>query len=136
GLCGVTGMKPPYGRVSRYGLVAFASSLDQIGPLAASAADAALQQATIAGLDPRAATSLDKPAPNYTATLERPLAGLRLALIRAHLGEGLDLEVERAVREAIKAYEELGATVVDISLPHNKYAIATYYIIAPCEASS
>ena len=136
GLCGVAGMKPTYGRVSRYGLVAFASSLDQIGPLAHTAEDAALLLEVLAGHDPRDATSIDLPVPPYTETIGQPLAGLRIGLVREHFGEGLDAEVEAAVREAIRVYESLGAGVRELSMPHGKYAVATYYIIAPCEASS
>jgi aspartyl-tRNA(Asn)/glutamyl-tRNA(Gln) amidotransferase subunit A len=136
GLCGITGLKPTYGRVSRFGLVAFASSLDQVGPLARTAKDAALLLEVLAGHDPKDSTSLDVPAAKYTASVTQAIAGLRLGVAREHVGEGLDAEVERAVREAIRVYESLGATVHDISLPHAKYAVATYYIIAPCEASS
>jgi len=136
GLCGVTGMKPTYGRVSRFGLVAFASSLDQVGPLAWTAEDAALLLEVIAGHDPCDATSIDLPVPCYTASIRRPLENLRIGLVREHFGPGLSSEVDRAVREAIRVYESLGATVKEISLPHSKYAIATYYIIAPSEASS
>lgn len=136
GLCGVTGMKPTYGRVSRYGLVAFASSLDQVGPLACNAEDAAILLEVIAGHDPLDSTSVKRPVPRYSETVREPLAGLRLGLVREHFGEGLDGEVEAAVREAVRVYQSLGATVRDISLPHSKYAVATYYIIAPCEASS
>jgi len=136
GLCGVVGLKPTYGRVSRYGLIAFASSLDQIGPLARTAEDAALMMEVIAGRDPHDATSVDLPVPAYTESISRPLEGLRLGLAREHFGEGLDAEVETAVREAIKVYESLGAKVSEVSLPHAKYAVATYYIIAPSEASS
>jgi aspartyl-tRNA(Asn)/glutamyl-tRNA(Gln) amidotransferase subunit A len=136
GLCGVTGMKPTYGRVSRFGLVAFASSLDQVGPLAWTAEDAALLLEVIAGHDPKDATSIDRPVPSYTATIRQPLEGLRIGLVREHFGEGLSPEVERAVREAVRVYQSLGATVEELSLPHSKYAVATYYVIAPCEASS
>jgi len=136
GLCGVTGLKPTYGRVSRYGLVAFASSLDQIGPLARTAEDAALLLEVLAGHDPLDSTSVDMPAPKYSETVGQPLAGLKIGLVREHFGQGLDAEVERAVREAVKVYESLGAKVRDVSLPHGKYGVATYYIIAPCEASS
>jgi len=135
-LCGISGMKPPYGRVSRYGLVAFASSLDQVGPMARTAEDAALLLAVLAGHDPADSTSVDRPVPDYVQTIKHPLAGLRLGLVREHFGEGLDAEVEQAVREAVKVYESLGASVREVSLPHSKYAVATYYIIAPCEASS
>ncbi len=136
GLCGVTGLKPTYGRVSRYGLVAFASSLDQIGPLAHTAEDCALALEVIAGHDPMDSTSVNRPVHSYTATVAQPLAGLRLGLVREHFGEGLTSEVEAAVREAVKVYESLGAKVKEVSLPHSKYGVAAYYIIAPCEASS
>ncbi|NLE39428.1 MAG: Asp-tRNA(Asn)/Glu-tRNA(Gln) amidotransferase subunit GatA, partial [Pirellulaceae bacterium] len=135
-LCGITGLKPTYGRVSRYGLVAFASSLDQVGPLARTAQDTALLLGAIAGHDPADSTSVDRPVPDYARTVVEPLAGLRIGLVREHFAEGLDPEIERAVREAVRIYESLGATVRDVSLPHGKYAVATYYIIAPCEASS
>ncbi|MEM8946495.1 MAG: Asp-tRNA(Asn)/Glu-tRNA(Gln) amidotransferase subunit GatA [Planctomycetota bacterium] len=136
GLCGVVGLKPTYGRVSRYGLVAFASSLDQVGPLAHSVEDAALLLEAIAGHDPLDATSLDQPVPTFTTTLHQPLEGLRLGIVREHFAEGLDNEVEKSVREAIGVYKSLGAEVKEISLPHSKYAVATYYVIAPSEASS
>ncbi|NQU23585.1 MAG: Asp-tRNA(Asn)/Glu-tRNA(Gln) amidotransferase subunit GatA, partial [Candidatus Nealsonbacteria bacterium] len=128
GLCGVVGLKPTYGRVSRYGLVAFASSLDQIGPLAGSAEDTALLLETLAGHDPRDSTSVDRPVPKYTQTVSQPLKNLRLGLVPEHFGEGLDAEVEAAVREAVDVYRSLGATVKEVSLPHSKYAVATYYI--------
>lgn len=136
--CGVTGLKPTYGRVSRYGLVAFASSLDQAGPIGRSAADAALLLQTMAGHDPRDATSAPAPVPDYLAELDRPLEGLRIGVIREHLEgvEGLDGAVESAVREALREFERAGAKLVDVSLPHSRYGIATYYVIAPCEASS
>jgi aspartyl-tRNA(Asn)/glutamyl-tRNA(Gln) amidotransferase subunit A len=136
GLCGVVGMKPTYGRVSRYGLVAFASSLDQVGPLAASVGDAALLLETIAGHDWRDSTSLDLPVPSFTATVDQPLPGLRIGWAREHFAEGLDPEVETTVRTALDVYESLGAKVKEISLPHGKYGVATYYVIAPSEASS
>jgi aspartyl-tRNA(Asn)/glutamyl-tRNA(Gln) amidotransferase subunit A len=134
--CGVVGLKPTYGRVSRFGLVAFASSLDQIGPMARTAEDVALLLETIAGHDPRDSTSADVPVPPYRRTVRQPLEGLRLGLVRDHFGPGLDSDVEQAIREAVKVYQSLGAKLVDVRLPHGKYAIATYYIIAPCEASS
>ena len=134
--CGVTGLKPTYGRVSRYGLVAFASSLDQIGPLAATAEDAALLLEVLAGHDPLDSTSANLPTPGYTKSVNEPLKGLKLGLVKEHFGPGLDSEIEAAIREAVKVYESLGATVKHISLPHSKYGIATYYIIAPSEASS
>jgi len=136
GLCGVSGMKPTYGRVSRYGLVAFASSLDQIGPLAHSAEDIALLLEVIAGHDPRDATSVPQPVPAYRQALAQPLKGLTLGLVREHFDAGLDGDVESAVREAVRVYESLGAKVRTISMPHGKYAVAAYYVIAPCEASS
>ena len=135
-LCGVVGMKPTYGRVSRYGLVAFASSLDQIGPFGRSAKDAALLLEVLAGHDSRDSTSANAPVPQYTRTVEQPLDGLRLGVVREHFQEGLASEIESSVREAIQVYEALGATVHDVSFPHAKYAIAAYYIIAPSEASS
>lgn len=134
--CGVTGLKPTYGRVSRYGLVAFASSLDQIGPMAASAKDTALLLDAIAGHDPLDSTSVPLDVPNYSASIDQPLAGLKLGRVKEHFGPGLDPEIEAAVNEAIRVFTGLGATVVDISLPHSKYGISTYYIIAPSEASS
>ncbi|MGH7139393.1 MAG: amidase family protein, partial [Pirellulales bacterium] len=136
GLCGVTGLKPTYGRVSRFGLVAFASSLDQIGPLARTAEDAALLLEVIAGHDPYDSTSVDRPVPAYSQNVTQPLKGLTLGLVREHFGEGLEAEVETAVREAVKVYQSLGAKVKEISLPHSKYGVAAYYIIAPSEASS
>jgi len=136
GLCGISGMKPTYGRVSRYGLVAFASSLDQIGPFGQTAEDCALLLQVLAGHDPKDSTSIDLPVPNYAETVRWPLEGLRLGLVREHFGDGLDPEVEAAVREAVRVYESLGAKVKHLSLPHGKYAVAVYYIIAPCEASS
>ncbi len=134
--CGVTGLKPTYGRVSRYGLIAFASSLDQIGPLGRSVADVALLLKVLAGHDPLDSTSADVPVPDYPQTVQLPLDGLTVGIVREHFGEGLDGEVEAAVREAVRVYQSLGARVREISLPHSKYAIATYYIIAPSEASS
>jgi len=136
GLCGVVGMKPTYGRVSRFGLIAFASSLDQVGPLARNTKDAALLLGVIAGHDPQDSTSLNVPSSAYTETIDQPLEGLRLGVVREHFAAGLDAEVESAIRQAIRVYESLGATVKEISLPHGKYAVATYYVIAPSEASS
>jgi len=136
GLCGVVGLKPTYGRVSRFGLIAFASSLDQVGPLASNVSDAALLLEIIAGHDPSDATSLDVPVPAYSETVHRPLEGLRLGVVNEHFTEGINAEVETAVRAAIGVYESLGATVKEISLPHSKHAVATYYVIAPSEASS
>jgi len=135
-LCGVIGLKPTYGRVSRYGLVAFGSSLDQIGVFARNAADAATVLETIAGRDPHDATSTDVPVPSYIGETERNIEGLRLGVSRALLGEGVDEEVRAAIETAIETYKDLGAQIVDIDLPHAKYAIAVYYIIATAEASS
>lgn len=134
--CGVVGMKPTYGRVSRYGLVAFASSLDQVGPVARTVADAALLLEVIAGHDPSDSTSADVDVPPYSQQITEPIEGLRIGVPREYFGEGLDDEVEAAVREALRTYQSLGATVREVSLPHSRYSIATYYIIAPCEASS
>ncbi len=136
GLCGIVGMKPTYGRVSRYGLIAYASSLDQIGPFATDVSGAALLLEAIAGHDPRDSTSVNSPVPAYSQTVDQPLAGLRLGVPIEHFAEGLDPETERAVREALAVYKSLGAELKDVHLPHSKYAIATYYLIATSEASS
>jgi aspartyl-tRNA(Asn)/glutamyl-tRNA(Gln) amidotransferase subunit A len=136
GLCGITGLKPTYGRVSRRGLIAFASSLDQIGPMARSAADCALIMETIAGHDPGDSTSLAVDVPRYTDLLDKPLAGVRIGRVPEHYAEGLDPEVARGVDEAFAVLKAAGATVHDVKLPHAKYGIPTYYLIAPCEASS
>ena len=134
---GVVGLKPTYGRVSRYGLVAFASSLDQIGPFGREVADVARVLAAIAGRDPMDSTSVDRPVPDYLAALEaKPDRPLRVGLAREFFGEGLDPEVEAAVREAARVFEAEGATVTEISLPNTKHAIPAYYIVAPAEASS
>ncbi len=134
--CGVTGLKPTYGRVSRYGLVAFASSLDQVGPLARTAEDAALLLEVLAGHDPHDSTSIDAPVPPYTQHIRRPLHGLRIGAVREHFAGGLSGDVQAALQAAIEVYRSLGAEIRDVSLPHSRYAVATYYIIAPCEASS
>jgi aspartyl-tRNA(Asn)/glutamyl-tRNA(Gln) amidotransferase subunit A len=135
-LCGVVGLKPSYGRVSRFGLVAFASSLDQIGPLSRDVTGAALLLDTIAGHDPRDSTSVDRPVPTCRQTVDQPVRPLTLGIAREHFEEGLDAEVEQSVREALKVYESLGAKIEEISLPHSRYAIATYYLVATAEASS
>jgi aspartyl-tRNA(Asn)/glutamyl-tRNA(Gln) amidotransferase subunit A len=135
-LSGVVGVKPTYGRVSRYGLVAFASSLDQIGPLTKTVRDAALLLQTIAGVDPNDSTSLDAPVPDYAARLEIDLRGVRLGLPREYLVEGVDAEVRVAIEAAIAQFSSLGAEMVEVSLPHTEYAIDTYYIIATAEASA
>jgi aspartyl-tRNA(Asn)/glutamyl-tRNA(Gln) amidotransferase subunit A len=136
-LCGLVGLKPTYGRVSRYGLVAFASSLDQVGPFGRTVADAALLQAVISGHDPKDSTSVARDVPDYLAEIDRPVTGLRIGIAREFAqAEGLDPEVRTAVDRAVKTYQSLGAEIVDVSLPHTKYGIAAYYVIAPCEASS
>jgi aspartyl-tRNA(Asn)/glutamyl-tRNA(Gln) amidotransferase subunit A len=136
--CGVTGLKPTYGRVSRYGLVAFASSLDQVGPFAWSAAEVALLMETIAGYEPRDSTSLDCSVPSYTAATEsNDLRGLRVGVLRSSLdAEGVEESVRTAVLTSIEVFRELGAEIMDVGLPHSEYWVPTYYVIAPCEASS
>jgi len=134
--CGVVGLMPTYGRVSRYGLIAFASSLDHIGPLAKTVKDAALVLRTIAGRDPMDSTSADVPVPDYVAELNQPVSGLRVGVAKEYFGDGLDSEVRKAVEEAIQALAKLGCEVVPVSLPHTEYAIPTYYIVATAEASS
>ncbi|WP_110643571.1 Asp-tRNA(Asn)/Glu-tRNA(Gln) amidotransferase subunit GatA [Salinicola sp. CPA57] len=134
--CGITGLKPTYGRVSRYGMIAFASSLDQGGPMARSAEDCAHLLGAIAGHDLRDSTSVARVVPDYLAELDTPLAGLKIGLPKEYFGDGLDAEVESAIRDAIKVYESLGAKVCEVSLPHTHLAVPTYYVIAPAEASS
>lgn len=136
GLCGIVGMKPTYGRVSRYGLIAYASSLDQIGPFATDVTAAAALLQAISGHDPRDSTSVDCPVPDYTASLEQPWTGLKIGIAKEFFADGLDPEVAAAVEQAIDVYRSLGAEVREITLPHSKYSIATYYLIAPSEASS
>lgn len=134
--CGVVGMKPTYGRVSRYGLVAYASSLDQIGPLTRDVTDCANLFNIIAGHDEMDSTSSTAEVPDYTKSLVEDVKGLKIGLPKEYFVEGMDPEVEQAIRTAIKKYEELGAEVVEISLPHTEYAISTYYLIAPAEAAT
>jgi aspartyl-tRNA(Asn)/glutamyl-tRNA(Gln) amidotransferase subunit A len=134
--CGVLGMKPTYGRVSRYGLIAFASSLDQIGPFARDAEDAALILQIIAGADPMDSTAVDVPVPDYRAALAQGIEGMRIGVPAEYFIDGMDPEVERAVREAIGTLEKLGARTEPVSLPHTEYGLAAYYVIAPAEASS
>jgi aspartyl-tRNA(Asn)/glutamyl-tRNA(Gln) amidotransferase subunit A len=136
GFCGVVGMKPTYGRVSRFGLIAFASSLDQIGPFARTVEDAAMILGVIAGHDPLDSTSLALPVPDYRAALTGDLKGVRLGVPAEYFVEGMQPEVEAAVRAAIAEMERMGAIIVPISLPYTKYALATYYIIAPAECSA
>src|SRR5690349_21313150 len=133
---GVLGMKPTYGRVSRYGLIAFASSLDQVGPFARDAEDAALMLGVIAGHDPMDSTAIDVPVPDYRAALGQGIDGLRLGVPAEYFMDGMDPEVEQAVRAAIAALEKLGARTEPVSLPHTEYGLAAYYVIAPAEASS
>jgi aspartyl-tRNA(Asn)/glutamyl-tRNA(Gln) amidotransferase subunit A len=134
--CGVVGLKPSYGRISRYGLVAFASSLDQIGPLTQSVEDAALILQAIAGGDPQDSTCLDAPVPDYLSGLNDGVKGLKLGIPKEYFGEGIDPGVRKNVEAAIQALAAQGAEIVEISLPHTEHAVATYYIIAPAEASS
>lgn len=135
-MCGIVGMKPTYGRVSRYGVIAFASSLDQVGPLGRTVEDCALMLSVLAGQDARDATSLPAPVADYVAACGRGIAGMRVGVPREYWVDGMDAEVHSAVRVAIDKLQSLGATVVEISLPHTKYAVATYYLVAPAEASS
>ncbi len=135
-LCGITGLKPTYGRVSRFGMIAFASSLDQGGPMARSAEDVATLLQVMAGFDPRDSTSVDEPVPDYAAALGNDIAGLKIGLPREYFGEGLDPAVGKAIEEAIDQYKKLGAEVVEISLPNTNLAIPTYYVVAPAECSS
>ena len=135
-LCNLTGLKPTYGRISRYGMIAFASSLDQAGPMAHSAEDAALLLNEMAGFDPRDSTSVEQDVPDYTASLNNSLEGLKIGLPKEYFGEGLDPEVATTVEAAIKTYESLGATIKEITLPNSHLAVPTYYVVAPAECSS
>jgi len=134
--CGVSGLKPTYGRVSRYGVIAYASSLDQVGPLAWTVADVAAVLGVIAGHDPRDSTSVPRPVPDYVAGLSGDVRGLRIGMPREYFAEGIAPDVERATRAAIAALAERGAQIVEVGLPHTEYAIATYYLVATAEASS
>src|SRR3984885_2424723 len=134
--CGVVGLMPTYGLVSRYGLIAFASSLDHIGPLTKTVKDAATVLGTIAGRDPMDSTSAEVPVPDYVAQLEKPVRGLKLGVAKEYFGEGLDSEVRKSVEAAIQKLAESGCEIVPVSLPHTEYAIPTYYIVATAEASS
>jgi aspartyl-tRNA(Asn)/glutamyl-tRNA(Gln) amidotransferase subunit A len=134
--CGIVGLKPTYGRVSRYGLVAFASSLDQIGPLTRSVEDAALLLSVLAGHDANDSTSVPRPVPDYRAALTGDINGLRLGVPAEYFAEGIAPEVAEAVRRAVDVLRDLGATVEEVSLPHTEYALPAYYIVAPAEASS
>lgn len=134
--CGITGLKPTYGRVSRWGMIAYGSSLDQGGPMTQTAEDAALLMNTLAGFDAKDSTSMDRPVEDYLATLTAPLAGLRIGLPKEYFGEGLDSGIRESVMTAVKQFEAMGATVKEISLPRTELSIPAYYIIAPAEAST
>ena len=134
--CGITGLKPTYGRVSRYGMIAFASSLDQAGPMAQSAEDCALLLNAMSGFDPRDSTSLEEEVPDYTADLNKPLDGLRIGLPKEYFGKGLSDEINTVVQKAIEEYKALGAEIIDISLPNTHLAVPVYYVVAPAECSS
>jgi len=135
-LCGLTGLKPTYGRVSRYGMIAFASSLDQAGTFTQTAEDAALMLNVMSGLDEKDSTSVDKEVPDYSASLNQDLKGLKIGLPKEYFGEGLDADVAKVVEEAIAEYKKLGAEIVDISLPNSHLSVPAYYVIAPAECSS
>ncbi len=135
-LCGVVGMKPTYGRVSRYGLIAFASSLDQIGPFARSVHDTALLLEVIAGFDPRDSTSADVPVPAYTREIEKEIRGMTIGVPKEYFVAGIEPEVEASMRAAVKVLEKLGARAIEVNLPHTEYAVAVYYLVATAEASS
>ncbi|MDA1107877.1 MAG: Asp-tRNA(Asn)/Glu-tRNA(Gln) amidotransferase subunit GatA [Proteobacteria bacterium] len=135
-LCGITGIKPTYGRVSRYGMIAFASSLDQGGPMARTAEDCALLLQAMAGFDARDSTSADRPVPSYSAALNDSIKGLKIGLPKEYFGAGLDKKMAQLIEAAIKEYEKLGATVQEISLPNTHLAVPVYYVIAPAECSS
>jgi len=134
--CGCVGLKPTYGRVSRYGVIAYASSLDQVGPMTRDVTDAALLLGAIAGHDPKDSTSVDCPVPDYTAALKQGVKGLTIGLPKEYFIDGLDADVQQAMDQAIAVYRQLGAEFVEVSLPHTTYAVATYYLIATAEASS
>ena len=134
--CGIVGLKPTYGRVSRFGLIAFGSSLDQVGPLTKDVRDAALLMNVLAGYDPQDSTSVNKEVPDYTTFLKPDLKGITIGVAKEYFIEGIDPEVEKAVKEALHVLQGLGAKTVDIALPHTEYALPVYYLIAPAEASS
>ncbi len=135
-LCGITGLKPTYGRVSRYGMIAFASSLDQAGPMARTAEDCALMLNVMAGFDERDSTSADRSVPDYTAALNQPLNGLKIGLPKEYFAEGLDNDVATVVQAAIEEYKKLGAAIKEISLPNTGLSVPAYYVVAPAECSS
>jgi len=135
-LCNLTGLKPTYGRISRYGMIAFASSLDQAGPMANNAEDAAMLLNAMSGFDERDSTSVDREVPNYTTTLNDSIEGLKIGLPKEYFGEGLDSDIAATIETAIKTYESLGATIKEIELPNTELAVPTYYVVAPAECSS
>lgn len=135
-LCGITGLKPTYGRVSRYGMIAFASSLDQGGPMAHTAEDCAMLLQGMAGFDTKDSTSIDESVPDYSASLNDSIEGLKIGLPKEYFAEGLDSDVAKVIEEAVKQYEKMGAVVKDISLPNTHLSVPTYYIVAPAECSS
>ena len=135
-MCGITGIKPTYGRISRWGMIAFASSLDQAGPLARSAEDAALLLEAMSGYDPKDSTSINKPVPAFSTLLNEPLQGLRIGICTDHFEKGLDPDITNAVQGALRFFEAAGAIIQNIELPTSKYAIPAYYVIAPAEASA
>lgn len=135
-LCGISGLKPTYGRISRYGLVAFGSSLDQIGPLARTAEDIAYLMKTMSGLDPYDSTSSPEDVSDYPSLLNEPINKKKIGIPREYFGEGLNIEVDKAIKDAVEVFRNEGCEIVDISLPHTEYGIACYYILAPAEASS
>src|SRR6185437_15903407 len=134
--CGVVGIKPTYGRCSRWGIVAFASSLDQAGPIARTAEDAAILLGSMAGHDPKDSTSVDRPVPDFAAACGRGVKGLRIGVPREYRMDGMADDIERLWQQGLTWLREAGAEIVDVSLPHTKYGLATYYIVAPAEASS
>jgi aspartyl-tRNA(Asn)/glutamyl-tRNA(Gln) amidotransferase subunit A len=134
--CGCVGLKPTYGRVSRYGVIAYASSLDQVGPLTRDVTDCAIMLGAIAGYDPKDSTSVDRSVPDYSKTLQQSVNGLKIGLAKEYFIDGLDTDVQKAMDTAIETFRRLGAELVEISLPHTDYAVATYYLIATAEASS
>ena len=135
-LCGITGIKPTYGRISRYGMIAYASSLDQAGPITQSAEDAALVLNTMAGFDDKDSTSVNKDVPDYTENLNNSIKGLRIGIPKEYFSEGLDDDIAKVILQSIKEFESMGAIVKEVSLPNSAYAVPTYYIVAPCECSS
>src|SRR5699024_8583893 len=136
GFCGTVGLKPTYGRVSRFGIIPFGSSLDQVGPFARTVKDAALILQAISGQDPRDSTSSPNDVPNFTGALREDLKGVKIGVAKEYLIDGLEAGVDATVKEAVKQLESLGAELVDISLPHTKYGLAAYYLTAPAEASA